>query len=163
MDQVLHPGSSGDRHHDRGRTAAGPATPHLRRWVRSASWAVLWFVAGAIFWHFVGFWNFVTQVVLKGPEPPARREAAAITTGSIGPPERPALLKQGTSKVARCSELALDRSTGATRLHTCMAAPLAMRHVAGPGRSDLLATALAGGGRPGGSADIGFSAAEKPQ
>ncbi|MGE0022330.1 MAG: hypothetical protein AB7S70_01715, partial [Hyphomicrobium sp.] len=29
-------------------------------------WSVIGFVVGAVFWHFIGFWGFVSEVVLAG-------------------------------------------------------------------------------------------------
>lgn len=44
------------------------------------------FVLGAIFWHLVGFWSFVSHVVLKGPD---GRTANPIETGSLPPAHEP--------------------------------------------------------------------------
>lgn len=65
------------------------APAHLR-------WAALGFAAGAIFWHFVGFWTFMSHIMFSTPEtarrsssPPAALAAASseagarIETGSI--------------------------------------------------------------------------------
>lgn len=43
------------------------------------------FVLGAVFWHLVGFWSFVSHVVLKGPT--AEPQHANIETGSLRPRE----------------------------------------------------------------------------
>lgn len=32
-------------------------------------WGVMGFLVGAVFWHFVGFWGFVSSVVLRGAPP----------------------------------------------------------------------------------------------
>ncbi len=36
--------------------------------VRPIFWAIAGFAVGVVFWHFVGFWSFIEDAVLKGPE-----------------------------------------------------------------------------------------------
>jgi hypothetical protein len=77
-------------------------------------WSVVGFVLGAVFWHFVGFWGFVSDVVLSG-EPSAffaaqpRGAAAGVRTE----------IAAVSSPLASCISLALDRRTGLTSATAC--------------------------------------------
>lgn len=57
------------------------------------------FVIGAVFWHFIGFWGFVSNVVFNG---------------RVQVEER--YVEQAGS---RCIELVFDRKTGVTRGQPC--------------------------------------------
>lgn len=65
-------------------------------------WAVAGFLCGAVFWHMVGFWDFVGGLVHRGPTGSQRLEAA-MTAGTA------------------CTTLALDRTSGLTRAEPCPA------------------------------------------
>ncbi len=75
------------------RTLQAPLVARRNRLSDAAiagAWCTLGFVSGALFWHLIGFWSFVGQVVLKGPieERTAREEtqrlpASQRATGSI--------------------------------------------------------------------------------
>jgi hypothetical protein len=76
--------------------ARGRAPLHKRPVVVALGSAMLGFCCGAMFWHAVGFWSFVSDVVLKGPDDgtPAMVKEAKSTepqpvssraTGSISP------------------------------------------------------------------------------
>lgn len=65
-------------------------------------WAVVGFLCGAVFWHMVGFWGFVGELVSRGPSP-EQRAASAMVSG------------------AACITLVLDRETGETRSESCPA------------------------------------------
>ncbi len=62
-----------------------------RRTASTAGWGLAGFLIGAMFWHFIGFWSFVSDIVYKGPAEDGR---AIAQTGQD------------------CTELALDRATG---------------------------------------------------
>lgn len=66
----------------------------------TVGWGFLGFIVGAAFWHFIGFWGFVSDVVLKGHP---NDERVIAQTGHD------------------CVELAIDRKTGAV---TSVACPL---------------------------------------
>lgn len=84
------------------------------------------FVLGAIFWHFVGFWSFVSHMVLKGPEEQiaAQRETTARVQRTVkeagrlkDSPQAKAFVPLVPSvrtapEVAECAALSLDRKTG---------------------------------------------------
>ena len=81
--------------------------------------ACLGFVAGAVFWHVIGFWAFVGQVVLDRPAQYAGQLAAAHPTGPA-PDER---LAAGSNAIANCARLTLDRG-GNTVVAACQAGPV---------------------------------------
>lgn len=85
-----------------------------------AASAALGFLVGAVFWHFVGFWGFVREVVLKGPEPEVSRVA------QTGP---------------QCTALVLDRASGHVRIDACPADAPWLIEAPGGGRGDLLTPA----------------------
>lgn len=62
-------------------------------------WGVTGFVIGAIFWHFIGFWSFVSDVVLN-----SRVQVEERYVEQTGP---------------RCIELVFDRKAGVTRGEPC--------------------------------------------
>lgn len=78
-------------------------------------WSVIGFLLGAVFWHFVGFWSFVSEVVLAGHSAEQPRPAASqfVTTSetSAGSHDVPLAVA--------CTALVLDRRTGATSAGGC--------------------------------------------
>jgi len=62
------------------------------------AWGGLGFLIGAVFWHFIGFWGFVSDIVLRGHPEDARIIAQ---TGRD------------------CTELALDRNDGGVKSLAC--------------------------------------------
>ncbi|MFA5948887.1 MAG: hypothetical protein WC807_01245 [Hyphomicrobium sp.] len=69
------------------------------------------FVIGAVFWHFVGFWGFVSDVVYA----PQQTQAAAHRP--LGAAEL--AIGQTYASAPACVALALDRATGLTSLAMC--------------------------------------------
>lgn len=67
------------------------------------------FILGAVFWHFVGFWQFVRTIVLPLPKPIERAVAES-------PVQR-----------AGCAAFALDRESGAVHPVPCRIVDLADR------------------------------------
>lgn len=47
----------------------------VRRNRTALYWGGLGFVIGALFWHFIGFWSFVSQIVLNGDGTPVPAQA----------------------------------------------------------------------------------------
>lgn len=82
--------------------------------------AVAGFVAGVAFWHIVGFWSFVGQVVVRGPETARVQTMAPLSPGSwfawaqtaIGDVRKP-------PPVANCDVAVLDRASRAVALRPC--------------------------------------------
>lgn len=111
--------------------------------------AVGGFVLGAVVWHFVGFWNFMSGVVLHGPEStrggsatsgPVRSgdptTAEATNSGRLTPSRfRAAYRTARAGAGASCSAAAIDRSGGTVSIGSCL---LTMRRFAlqSTGRGD---------------------------
>ena len=72
-------------------------------------WGLLGFLVGAVFWHFIGFWGFISDVVLRGHPDDIRIIA------QVGP---------------ECTEMVLDRTTGAVTATACPAsAPVLVENI----------------------------------
>jgi len=113
-----------------------PPAPKRRRSMRSAlAWGGLGFVTGAIFWHAVGFWTFLSDVVLKAPDTAAK---AALTSGAaVAARSKTNLPTIYMVEPANCTALALDRQSNRTILQPCPANGLALRLDPQGGREDL--------------------------
>ena len=72
-------------------------------------WSVIGFVVGAIFWHFIGFWGFVADVVLAGGPSPAREQLAWSAPRSV----------VASAAMPSCTTLVLDRRSGLTSARPC--------------------------------------------
>ncbi len=100
--------------------------------------AALGFVAGVVFWHFVGFWDFLSDTLLV----PNRGATTAQLSSGDGR-AAPAGTRRATSgtvvagttasAVPGCSTLLIDRKTGATATVPC---PADFIVIAGPRRVD---------------------------
>jgi hypothetical protein len=124
---------------------------HTRPVVVAASSAVLGFVTGAIFWHSIGFWSFVSTVVLKGPDDEVRTVQAATTapvqvpvhmrpTGSIGP-QRPVGRPSTPKSYLTCSLAVADETLGETQVLPCPPGTLAAPSKPLARKGDLLTAA----------------------
>lgn len=63
------------------------------------AWGLLGFLIGAVFWHFIGFWSFVSEVVFVGNA--VRDERLVEQSGPL------------------CAQFVLDRSTGTISGEAC--------------------------------------------
>lgn len=113
--------------HENTRKANGQASSsELRRQARVAAgaldgigglgWSVLGFVAGAIFWHFVGFWGFVSSVVFAdnqttAPDMTLVQRAPAIVASQV--------VSTDAIDVSHCTAVSRDRNTGITSARPC--------------------------------------------
>jgi hypothetical protein len=100
-------------------------------------WTTIGFVCGAVFWHAVGFWNFVGDIAFN-PDGDSTAHSPAqqddfIVTGSL-----PSVYRVDP---ASCTSLELDRQSNRTVVRPCPGDGLALRLDAGNDREDL---ALAG-------------------
>lgn len=99
-------------------TAGEPSRTH------SVGTALLWggagFIVGAVFWHLIGFWDFMTAVILGHPE--SRRQDAASTwsTQVIAQPI-PGRTPRRPAAVSSCSTITMDRVNGAATAKPCPA------------------------------------------
>jgi hypothetical protein len=121
--------------------AGAKAAPHEDRpigIVGKLAWCTAGFLAGAAFWHFVGFWGFISAVVLGGPDP--ERELFSARPISIVSPKGSDLAPTlaGKARVgSACVALALDRVSGQTRRVPCESQAPVLPHVPTAGREDL--------------------------
>lgn len=113
-------GNDSDGRYDAGAAENADPTPRSR-----ARTAIVWggagFILGAVVWHFIGFWQFVTTVVVKKSEDdvvvtPSRpsRVLAAL------PREQPAVAATAELEPHACTALRLDRQTGETMPVPCV-------------------------------------------
>lgn len=121
--------------------APEPALPRATRPVHGAAlWASIGFVCGAIFWHAIGLWTFVSQLMADGKEvaavqgPEVRGEE--IVTGSL-----PAIHRIDPTL---CTSLELDRPSNATAVRPCPSEGLALRLETGETRGDLAVVSQVG-------------------
>ena len=121
------------------RTPSPPQSAK-RRAGSAASYGVLGFILGAIFWHFVGFWDFVGQIMFRG--------RPSDTQISQAPP--PVKLRERVSgamplavviEPAACTTLLLDRETGITQATACEVEALPLRSLKTARREDVWVTA----------------------
>ncbi len=123
--------------------AVGRAQRLLRSLPRGLIVFVTGFVAGAVFWHAVGFWSFVSTVVLRGPVE-AGAGSGAITTGSISPAPITHRRQAAAGVDLRCTALELDRRTGLTRVGLCTPRDIRWIKPDQHGRADRLAAKTKG-------------------
>jgi len=103
-----------------GKTAAPMAAATAAR----VAWGFGGFLIGAVFWHAIGFWGFLSDVILRTPEP---------QPGIVAQMAPPLVLPN-------CTTLVLNRATGETTSVPCADQPPLLEE-ARVGRQDL---ALAG-------------------
>ena len=112
---------------------AASAASFVRRG-RGLRMALLWsaggFLAGAIFWHAIGFWRFLSDVVFD-PAPRSAQMAA------IAPPSQVSLPTIYMVDPANCTALILDRKTNSTAMQPCPRNGLALRLEANGERESL--------------------------
>ena len=95
--------------------------------------AAMGFVLGAVFWHFVGFWSFISHIVFASPETARPVTAAAIGSAQASPVETGSLQrleKLTAPKIEEsCTALVRDTATGQTRQSACrrLAHPFKMK------------------------------------
>lgn len=116
--------------------AAYRAPPRARRrtlvgmldGVSGLGWSVVGFVGGAVFWHFIGFWGFVSDVVLAGG--PDGRTVSRPSAAFVRVAEAEVV-------VSNCTTIALDRATGRAMAVACEDEGYDLRDDTGP-REDRL-------------------------
>lgn len=126
------------------RRAPEPRPPSNTRSLAPFVWGGAGFIAGILAWHLVGFWTFVSDVVLNDhPAPlqassdrplssPASGKAGATLALSRAPATEPADTKH-------CVTLAIDRSAGATTPVPCEGSSAALRDAGFRHRTDRAA------------------------
>ncbi len=102
-------------------------------------WSVIGFILGAMFWHFVGFWGFVSEVVLAGGPIAAIEQRAAEPRRKSDIGALPQWVQVADASAPACTLLALDRQTGLTTARPCDADYTALpADVSQQGREDRL-------------------------
>ncbi|MFA5902195.1 MAG: hypothetical protein WC829_24135 [Hyphomicrobium sp.] len=101
----------------------------------AALWASLGFVCGAVFWHAVGFWTFMSELMFD------RAEATVAATYDTS--TQPDQIDTGSLPLiyrvdpASCVSLELDRNSNRTAARPCPPDGLALRLNSGEARGDL--------------------------
>jgi hypothetical protein len=106
-------------------------------------WSVIGFVVGAVFWHFVGFWGFVANVVLAGGIAGPASSAHPVHVEQRADWVRVA--EASATVPAACTMLFLDRQTGLTSAHACESDHPPLPADSFEGREDRMVTS---GGEP---------------
>jgi hypothetical protein len=136
-----------DRRPVAARRVEAPAKPWTRRHERlnALGWSLTGFIVGAAFWHFIGFWNFLGNVVLNGSSDrlrPTVAEAPAwqadVRPQANPTPTRPVAFakKPAAGAAAACSALVRDPVSGETSAQPCPGSP-AVLATAGSEKADL--------------------------
>jgi hypothetical protein len=99
----------------------------------AALWTTIGFVCGAIFWHAVGFWTFMSDMMFNGDAAAASHQAELssdpIETGSL-----PTIYRIDP---ASCTSLELDRLSNRIEVRPCPNEGLALRLESETTRGDM--------------------------
>ncbi|MGQ0673894.1 MAG: hypothetical protein ACT4N2_13605 [Hyphomicrobium sp.] len=95
-------------------------------------WSGAGFILGAVFWHFVGFWGFVSEIVYAGPGDQPAVAAVRRNAAQAAPHRVPAHLREA----AACVKLVLDRAALETRTRNCSSADRRLPHIGVSARGD---------------------------
>lgn len=104
--------------------SGAPTTARTPSRTHSVGTALLWggagFIVGAVFWHLIGFWDFMTAVILGHPESRRQDAASAWSTQVIAQPI-PGRTTRRPPPTSSCSTIAMDRANGSTMAKPCPA------------------------------------------
>lgn len=118
--------------------SAAPSRSSVVRHVRGAAlWASLGFVCGAVFWHAVGFWNFMSDLMFDRAEATVAHATAPDMNMATDPIETGSLPVIYRVDPASCVSLELDRLTNRTAARPCPPEGLALRLNAEDSRGDI--------------------------
>jgi hypothetical protein len=86
------------------------------------AWGVLGFLMGAVFWHVVGFWDFLGGVVYKRQQDATVIERVLTMTFAEAEEDRPLAERERQARMAaqNCTTLVLDRVSGTTVSRPCV-------------------------------------------
>lgn len=112
-------------------------------------WGFGGFLLGMLVWHFIGFWTFITTIVLKSPAASTTFELVEQVERLVHDPKRSQKLsatadEPGSASTAQherrrqCSAMVLDRQTRITSVASCEPDVPPLRLVASGGRNDRL-------------------------
>jgi len=104
----------------RGRNEPYPTDNRSQNpWLARVLWIGGGFLAGAVFWHMIGFWTLVSTAVMGGPGAEPAKNVAVVARKTAHPIETGSL----RSRQIPCATLALNRQRGETQLQPCQTAP----------------------------------------
>ena len=85
-------------------------------------WGLLGFFCGALFWHVVGFWDFLGGIVYKRQQESTVIERVLTTHFAEAEEDRPLAERERQARVAaqNCTTLVMDRITGSTASRPCV-------------------------------------------
>lgn len=137
-------------------SAVEPSRRAQRRAYSPTLALVIGFVAGSVFWHFVGFWDFVGRIVFHTPRHEATVAAERIgglktrkEYGHVAAAEPDiAVVPTGEGAgevVANCTTLVRDPASGELQSQACPAGSVTRRATAAISRGDLARLPDAGG------------------
>lgn len=102
-----------------GQKSTGSA--RTTRW-NTIAWGLLGFFCGALFWHVVGFWDFLGGIVYKQHRDTTIIERVLTTQFAEAEEDKPlaAREKQARAAAQNCTTLVMDRISGATAARPCV-------------------------------------------
>lgn len=111
--------------------------------VGGLGWGVVGFIIGGLFWHFIGFWVFVSEIVVAGSPAPLAKPAAAHHV-AVPFEARSHWVQMADANAPQCTSLTLDRLTGVTSAQPCERTDTLMLSDTFQGREDrVIATDVA--------------------
>jgi hypothetical protein len=121
---------------------AAPVRAAPQRAVRGAAlWAAVGFVCGAITWHTIGFWQFMSRLMFDDANNAVTVEAPVLNGSEIETGSLPTIVNVDHKT---CITLMLDRSSNQTAARPCPREGLALRLEPDVGREDLAVIADSG-------------------
>ena len=99
--------------------AVAPA--RTSRW-NTLGWGLLGFFCGALFWHVVGFWDFLGGIVYKRQQEATVIERVLKTQFAEAEEDKPLAVREQQARAAaqNCTTLVMDRITGTTASRPCV-------------------------------------------
>jgi hypothetical protein len=111
----------------KGASGVGVAVPLAMAPARASrgstiGWGLLGFFCGALFWHVVGFWDFLGGIVYKRQQHTTIIERVLTTQFSEAEEDKPLAVREQHARAAaqNCTTLVMDRITGATAARPCV-------------------------------------------
>ena len=97
------------------------APERTSRW-STVAWGLLGFFCGALFWHVVGFWDFLGGIVYKRQQESTVIERVLTMHFAEAEEDRPLAERERQARVAaqNCTTLVMDRLAGATVARPCV-------------------------------------------
>ena len=97
------------------------APARASRW-STIAWGLLGFFCGALFWHVVGFWDFLGGIVYKRQQEATVIERVLKTQFSEAEEDKPLAVREQQARAAarNCTTLVMDRMTGTTASRPCV-------------------------------------------